>query len=165
MSSKSSSKSADSAFEHRKLSAELQFLGQMASTETALFHQQAAAKNGLSITDSKTISVLMQEGPMTAGQLAQRLSLTTGAVTSVIDRLEAAGAVRRTADPTDRRKVIVQVLPKALAKGAQTYESIGQNFQKILDTYTTEQLKFLVDYYRASIELTKQEIRKLSDSK
>src|SRR2546430_12442949 len=61
---------------HRKaLMGQMQFLGQRASTETALFHQAAAAKWGLGITDTKTISVLLQEGPMTAGQLGRRLSL------------------------------------------------------------------------------------------
>src|SRR4051812_32176951 len=81
----------------------LAYLGQMQSTETAHFHHTAAAQNGLNITDSKTLSVLMQEGPMTAGQLALRLTLTSGAVTSVIDRLESAGLVHRTQDATDRR--------------------------------------------------------------
>src|ERR1051326_4665688 len=86
---------------------QLQFLGQMASTETALFHQMAAAKHGLGITDMKTISILQQEGSMTAGQIARRLSLTTGAVTNVIDRLERRSLVRREPDAHDRRKVIV----------------------------------------------------------
>src|SRR5271155_5123972 len=90
----------------KALSEQLQFLGQMASTETAFFHHAAAAKNGLTITDSKTISALMQEGPMTAGQLAIRLNLTTGAITSVIDRLEKANLAVRVADPADRRKVV-----------------------------------------------------------
>jgi hypothetical protein len=36
--------------------------------------------------------------------------LTTGAVTGVVDRLEAAGFVRRTRDPEDRRKVGIEVV-------------------------------------------------------
>src|SRR5689334_8116357 len=83
---------------------QMQFLGEMASTETALFHQAAAAKCGLGITDLKTVSILLQEGPMTAGQIAERLSLTTGAVTNVIDRLEREDLVKRDRDANDRRK-------------------------------------------------------------
>ena len=143
------------------LTRQLQFLGQMQSTETAHFHQLAAAKNGMNITDSKTVSVLLQEGPLTAGQLALRLSLTTGAVTNVIDRLVAAGVVRRVADPTDRRKVIVRVNPKKIARLGKTYESMGASFEKLLQTYSTEELAFLVAFYQAAIELTKQEIKKL----
>lgn len=140
---------------------QLQYLGQMQSTETAHFHAVAAAKNGTNITDSKTISVLMQEGSMTAGQLAVRLSLTTGAVTSVIDRLEAARLVQRVSDPEDRRKVIVQVDHRSIARLDKTYESMGAAFHKLLEHYSTEQLEFLVEFYLAAIELTKEETGKL----
>jgi len=145
---------------------EMQFLGQMASTETALFHQKAAELFGLSITDMKAISTLMQEGPMTAGQIANRLSLTTGAVTSVIDRLEAVKAVKRHSDPKDRRKVIVKVIPENFDKeGGKVYESMGRSFAKLLQSYTTDQIEFLVEYYKTSIEITKQEITKIHSKK
>jgi DNA-binding MarR family transcriptional regulator len=142
---------------------ELQFLGQMMSSETALFHNAAAAKNGLSITESKTISALMQEGPMTAGDLAKRLSLTTGAVTGVIDRLEAAGFARRTADPNDRRKVVVNLNAKKLKRLGKTYESMGETFQRVLGQYSTAELRFLVQYFEKAIALTREEIAKLAD--
>lgn len=148
---------------HRKqLMHKMQFLGQMASTETALFHQAAAATFGLGITDMKTISTLMQEGPMTAGQLGKRLSLTTGAITNVIDRLERKAIAKRSPDKNDRRKVIVTVDQKKLEAENNVYESMGQNFEKLLATYSTEQLEFLVEFYQASIELTKHEIAKLA---
>lgn len=144
---------------------ELQFLGQMASTETALFHQKIAELNSLGVTDMKTVSTLIQEGPMTAGQLAVRLSLTTGAVTNVIDRLEQAGAVKRIPDPNDRRKVIVKANMNHVKKMGHYYESIGKTFESMLRQYSEDQLKFLVDYYRLTIEQTKNEISKLSNKK
>lgn len=141
----------------------LQFLGQTASTETALFHQAAAATYGLGITDMKALSALLQEGPMTAGQLAKRLSLTTGAVTNVIDRLQRQDLVKRVSDTEDRRKVIVTVNQKKLATGDNVYLSMGEAFTKLLGTYSTEQLEFLAQFYQASIELTKREIAKLAN--
>ncbi len=146
----------------QELANQLQFLGQMASTETALFHQAAAAKYGLGITDMKALSALQQEGPMVAGQLAKRLSLTTGAVTNVIDRLERQDFVTRIPDPHDRRKVIVAVNQAKLAAGENVYLSMGEAFYRLFETYSTEQLEFLVQFYRASIELNKQEIAKLA---
>ena len=140
---------------------ELQFLGQMLSTETALFHHTVATKYGFTVTDMKTVSTIMQEGPMTAGQLAERLSLTTGAVTSVIDRLEKRGIVYRSADPNDRRKVIVKIDVQKMRHSLGTeYLSVGEAFKNLCKNYTTEQLEFLVDYYKISIELTKKEIAK-----
>jgi MarR family transcriptional regulator, organic hydroperoxide resistance regulator len=156
-----SSTSGKPTNERQQLIEQLSFLGQMLSTETAHFHHTAAAKLGLSITDSKTISALMQEGPMTAGQLAERLSLTTGAVTNVIDRLEQRGIVHRVPDPKDRRKVVVHTNPKKIAECGKTYDSIGEAFAKLLSNYSLDELQFLIKYYKASIELTKQEIYKL----
>src|SRR5678816_1482183 len=110
---------------HRaELFAKLQFLGEISSTETALFHQAAAAKYGLGITDMKALGALMQEGPMTAGQIAKRLSLTSGAVTSLIDRLERRDMVKRTPDPNDRRKVIVVPNLETLTSGENVYLSM-----------------------------------------
>lgn len=140
---------------------ELQFLGQMVSTETALFHQRAAEAYGMGITDTKAISVLIQEGPMTAGQLATRLSLTTGAVTNLLDRLEEKHLVKRGADPQDRRKVIVQINTSKIEAMRNLYEPIGEAFEKLTRTYSEAELEFLVRYYRDSIELTKQEIGRL----
>src|SRR5271155_3603863 len=140
---------------------ELQFLGQMSSTESALFHHHAAAVNGLGITDSKTISTLMQEGSMTAGEIAKRLGLTTGAVTNVIDRLVRAGCVRRVADPKDRRKVIVEADLPNLEKMGHVYDSIADTFRHLLEQYSIDELKFLINYFRETIEATKSEIAKL----
>lgn len=146
------------------LTQQLQFLGQMVNTEIAFFHQVTAAKNGLSITDSKTISILMQEGAMTAGNLAKRLSLTTGAVTSVIDRLERAGIARRQSDPNDRRKIIIAINQDKLQILGKPYESVSIAFHKLVSTYTLNELRFLVEFYKSSIEITRAEIEKLSNA-
>lgn len=146
---------------HRDAVDQLQFLGQLFSTETALFHQAAAAKCGLSITEMKTLSILLQDGAKTAGQIAQRLSLTTGAVTNVIDRLERHEMVSREKDPNDRRKVIVCVNPKSIEKTDKVYRSMGEAFGQLLEKYSVDELHFLVEHFRASVEITKQEIANL----
>lgn len=153
--------SVDDGARRAELFAQLYGLGETSSTETALFHQAAAARYGLGITDMKTLGVLMQEGSMTAGQIAKRLSVTTGAVTSLIDRLERRNLVIRGPDPTDRRKVIVSVNWQTLSSGENVYQSIGEAFARLYATYTTDELEFLVRYYRSQIELTKQETAKL----
>jgi MarR family transcriptional regulator, organic hydroperoxide resistance regulator len=147
------------------LESRLYVLGEVASTETALFQQAAAASYGLGITDMKALSSLLREGPMTAGQLARRLGLTTGAVTNVVDRLERRDVVTRAADVHDRRKVIVSVNQSRLAAGENVYQSIGAAFHQLHETYTLAELEFLVRYHEASIELTRREIVKLTRHK
>ncbi len=150
--------------DHRtQLMQQMQFLGQMASTETAMFHQAAAASYGLGITDMKTLSVLSQEGPQTAGQLAERLSLTSGAVTNVIDRLERRDLLLRKPDPKDRRKVVVMANEAKLKTFDNVYDSMVDAFTDLLAGYTTEQIEFLVRYFKDAIEVTKKQIAQLKE--
>lgn len=76
---------------------------------SVLFSQTVAEQIGLNPTDLESLEILLREGPVPAGRLAERTGLTSGAVTGVIDRLERAGFVHRQPDPADRRRVIVQV--------------------------------------------------------
>jgi DNA-binding MarR family transcriptional regulator len=48
------------------------------------------------------------------GELASDLELSSGAMTSRIDRLEQAGLVRRLPDPDDRRSVVVELTEKGV---------------------------------------------------
>jgi len=52
------------------------------------------------------------EGRATPSELAERLSLSTGAMTNRLDRLEQAGMVVRERDPQDRRSVLVHMTDK-----------------------------------------------------
>ena len=65
-------------------------------TRSSLMLQYAIAeKMNLNPTDAECIDFLMEMGPSTAGDLAKVTRLTTGAITSVIDRLQKAGFVKR----------------------------------------------------------------------
>ena len=59
-------------------------------------HNRAAAElAGVNETDWECLDVLDWTGPITAGELARRVGITSGAVTGAIDRLERLGLVRR----------------------------------------------------------------------
>jgi DNA-binding MarR family transcriptional regulator len=62
---------------------------------TDVFDDAVCRKLGINRTDHRCIDILERHGPLTAGELAERLHLTTGAVTTVIDRLERKGFARR----------------------------------------------------------------------
>lgn len=64
---------------------------------------------GLNRTDLRTLGVLLRRSRATAGELAKATGLTRGAMTTVLDRLEGAGYVRRAHDAKDRRSVRVEV--------------------------------------------------------
>ena len=74
---------------------------------TLVFSEQMASQLGVSTTDLECLNLVAAGGDVTAGALATRTGLTTGAITGAIDRLERAGLVERRRDDMDRRKVIV----------------------------------------------------------
>lgn len=75
---------------------------------TNLFDERLGEFLGINNTDGRCLDIIARIGRLSAGQLANLSGLTTGAVTAVIDRLEAAGYVARVRDPLDRRKVWVE---------------------------------------------------------
>jgi DNA-binding MarR family transcriptional regulator len=150
------------AKEREELMQRMLFLGQMSSTETALFHHKAAESLGLGITDVKAISALMQEGLMTPTQLAKRLQLTTGAVTNLVDRLEKKGMVYRKPHSEDRRKLVIHVEPKSFSRNPNPYSSMGEASIRLLDGYSAQELQFLITYLEKQTDMTRQEIEKLT---
>src|SRR5271157_2122324 len=72
-----------------------------------------ARQAGISETDLDALEHLEADGPLTQRALGERLSITSGAVTMLIDRLEAAGWVRRGPHPTDRRYVLLELTDQA----------------------------------------------------
>jgi DNA-binding MarR family transcriptional regulator len=52
-------------------------------------------------------------GPVLTGEVAARMHITSGSVTSVLDTLERKGLVARSNDPRDRRRVLVDITPDA----------------------------------------------------
>lgn len=61
---------------------------------------------GLSLAKLNVLGILVSSnGPLTLGELAQRLACVRSNVTQLVDRLESDGLVRREADPADRRSI------------------------------------------------------------
>ena len=78
--------------------------------ELLLLAQSLAERLRINITDLQCLAVVSSSDGMTAGQLAETVGLTTGAITGVVDRLEKAGLVRREDDPGDRRRVVLRAI-------------------------------------------------------
>jgi len=125
---------------------------------TDALDQAVAERFGLNRTDARALDVLDQhDGPITAGELAQAMHLTTGAITSVIDRLEKAGWAKRVRDPEDRRRVLVEVTPKVKRIGDAIYGTLDDAVA-MFPAYTDEQLRLLIDFTRQGREWTESRI-------
>jgi DNA-binding MarR family transcriptional regulator len=119
-------------------------------TRSSLMLQSAVAeKMNLNPTDAECIDFLMEMGASTAGDLAKVTRLTTGAITSVVNRLEKAGFVKREGDPEDRRKVIIRFIPKKHTKAKQYYAAMAKDVYKLFSGYNEQKLKSLMQHSNA----------------
>jgi DNA-binding MarR family transcriptional regulator len=102
---------------------------------------------------------------MTAGELAQRTGLTTGAITGVIDRLEQAGFVRRAEDPGDRRRVIIEPCHKRMGQViGPLFESMRRAAAELCEKYTTEELAVIRDFTARAHKMAIEQARKLREA-
>ena len=63
----------------------------------------------LCLSDFAVLEVLLHKGPLPVNTIGAKVVLTSGSVTTAIDRLEAKGLVTRANDPGDRRTRIVHL--------------------------------------------------------
>jgi len=73
--------------------------------------EETLAESELDRREYRVLTLLRSYGPpyrRSAGQLADQLGLSSGAMTNRLDRLERSGLVRRLPDPDDRRGVLVE---------------------------------------------------------
>ena len=117
------------------------------SDTSILMHEAISRKAGLSGTDHKYLGLLIEHGPMTAGELSQRTGLTGGAITGLIDRLEKKKLAKREFDKEDRRKVfIVANETNALKLLAPLFKELQQKTAKLLGSYSDTELEIIKKY-------------------
>src|SRR5882672_8645943 len=71
---------------------------------------------GLGSSYFAILELLLHKGQQPVNAIGRRVDLTSGAITSAVDRLEAQGLVVRTADTEDRRTRFVSLTPKGAAR-------------------------------------------------
>jgi DNA-binding MarR family transcriptional regulator len=137
--------------ENRKqLVAEVGFEIRAFQTAVDAFDEAVAGRLGINRTDLRCLDLLERHGPMTAGKLAHASGLTTGAVTRLLDRLERMGYAQRVRDSADRRRVLVELTPRARERAAELYGPVAQAGQTGLERYRAEQLTLLRDFFRGA---------------
>jgi DNA-binding MarR family transcriptional regulator len=105
-------------------------------------------------TDIETMDLLNTIGPMTAGELSQRTGLSSGATTRLIDRLERVGFVRRCADDTDRRCVIIEPVSENRAELGELFRPLHDGLIELWSGFSDEELRVIIDFVRRSNALT-----------
>jgi len=82
---------------------------------------------------------------MLTGEVAARMHITSGTVTSLLDNLERKNYVVRSADPDDRRRVLVDITPDAQAVLDKVLPAIQQVTREVFEGIGAERQEALLD--------------------
>jgi DNA-binding MarR family transcriptional regulator len=124
------------------------------STEIDRLDQAAADRYGLNRTDMRALDIVGRAGPLAPTALARALGFTTGGVTTVLDRLERAGYVRRRPDPGDRRRQLVETTEVTAVRDQEIFGDLIRSTRQFLETYTDEQLLVIDDFLDRTRKIT-----------
>ncbi|MFC9970948.1 MarR family winged helix-turn-helix transcriptional regulator [Spirillospora sp. NPDC127200] len=113
-----------------------------------------AGRLGVTDTDVQCLHALGRHGPATPGALAKYVNLTTGSASRMIDRLVAAGCVRRAADPDDRRRVLIEPTPEGLERVSAAYAGLIERTRDDLESFSDEEIGVVLRFMRAAARST-----------
>jgi DNA-binding MarR family transcriptional regulator len=90
--------------------------------------------------------VIEGEGqPVLTGEVAARMHITSGTITSLLDNLERKGYIVRSADENDRRRVLVDITPAAQAVLDQALPAVQQTAKRVMDRLGVQRQQDLLD--------------------
>src|SRR5438105_8655807 len=84
---------------------------------------------GMCLSDFAILELLLHKGPQPVNEIGRRIALTSGAVTTAVDRLEARDLVTREAHRSDRRARIVRLT----AQGKEQAGSVFAGHKAAMD--------------------------------
>ena len=125
------------------------------------FDEHVAARLGINRTDMRALDILDQRGPMSAGELAQAMHLSSGAITTLIDRLERAGWARRRRDSEDRRRVLVEPGSRLGEEIEAFYMPLFHGTAELLAGYSDEQLLSMIEFMEQGRAMVERELQRL----
>ena len=80
------------------------------------------------------------QGQLTMGALAEQVTLTTGGVTRLVDRMEAAGLVERLPCRTDRRVSYAGITEAGRAKLEEAAAAHAANLRTVFEDFSAEEM-------------------------
>ncbi|MEM8977369.1 MAG: MarR family transcriptional regulator [Pseudomonadota bacterium] len=106
---------------------------------------QAAALVNVSRNDLRCLN-LLATAPMKPNQIGKELGLTSGSITSLLDRLEKGNLIKRDRDPDDRRGIIVHPTKHLFETVGPLYLGTVRKLHERASVYSQSELNDAVRY-------------------
>lgn len=112
--------------------------------------RQQQPNHDLTLTQISALAIIWREGPITAGDLAQREQVRPPSITRVVDGLEAAQMVVRKDNPADGRQVLVEITQEGVTRMESYVEAREAWLAQLLRDLPTQDQEVL---HRAAVIL------------
>lgn len=116
--------------------------------------QELTSSVGLQRGWLDVLSALRRTGPphrLPATRLARSVLLSSGGMTARLDRMEAAGSIRRLPDPRDRRGVLVELTRKGKVAVEAVIDGQRDHYEPVLSVLTRTERKQFADMLRRQL--------------
>lgn len=120
-----------------------------------------AERLGVSVRDLDALHALDRWGPATAKVLGERVGLTSGSASRMVDRLEKAGLAERVRDRTDRRRVVIAATPDGLERVGAYYVELTRATRRDLSDFTVPELETITNFLTLSNASTSAELARI----
>lgn len=132
--------------ERSQIQQELHQAQRLQGAYSAVHASHIAASVGINAIDLECLDLLQIHGPLPTGQLAAKAGLRTATMTSILDRLEKAGFVRRDRSGADRRVVIVHIEARAAQEVGPLFSHIATHMAKVEEQFSDDELAIVSRY-------------------
>lgn len=111
-----------------------------------LFRNALSKAQGLTLTESLCLTLLGIKQVSTPKELARYTGLTSGATTTMLDRLEAKGFIKRKPNPNDRRGVLIELVEGKSKQSAKLVAGIQKAHRDLIAIYSDDELAVITDF-------------------
>lgn len=115
------------------------------------FMQKVEAK-GVTVAEWAVMRQMLEAGPSNPSQLAEKMGMTRGAISKLVDRLSAKELVERTASDNDRRFQSVRLTSKGARLVPALAKLADENDAEFFGHLSEEQQAGLVQVLRGIVE-------------
>jgi len=113
----------------------------------AIFAKSNESRKHLGLCDSdfRVLEVLLHKGPLPVNVIGDKVELTTGSITTAVDRMEAKWLVVRKNHPEDRRVRLVELTPRGRRFMEKAYAQHSIEMEKAMTVLSREDRAELVE--------------------
>jgi DNA-binding MarR family transcriptional regulator len=126
-------------------------------SSAVLRHAAATAKRmSLAASELAALEHLQASGAINQKRLGERLSMSPGAITAMIDRLERRGYVERTPNPEDRRSALVNITKAGIEESLRHLWPYIEDMKGVEEGFSEEERAVVARFLRAATQATQR---------